>query len=213
MAKRRTSGIQRRQRASTEAMSRRLDAPGGFPVDWRLLAIGGVLVVGLVILVAFVLLSGPPPESIGQRFSSSGQGHLDTCVEVRLTDQDAYSSIPATSGPHCGQTAQWGVHATPQMESLVVHNLEHGGIVIWYQPDQVDQAQIDELANYVDRQVQQGQSARYKFLLSPWAGEDFGHPIAVTSWTWLLYQDEVDLDAIRQFADEHYGDAPEPNAP
>ena len=44
MAKRRTSGIQRRERASTEAMTRRIDDPAGLALpDWRLLAIGGVL--------------------------------------------------------------------------------------------------------------------------------------------------------------------------
>ena len=44
MAKRRTSGIQRRERASEDALNRRLDAPssGMALPDWRLLAIGGV---------------------------------------------------------------------------------------------------------------------------------------------------------------------------
>ncbi len=62
MAKRRrTSGIQRRERASGEALNRRIDQAGGgggggLP-DWRLLAIGGVLLVGVAI-IGLVLVPG-----------------------------------------------------------------------------------------------------------------------------------------------------------
>ena len=49
--KRRTSNVQR-QRASAEALSRRIDQGSGSALpDWRLLLIGGVIVVGVLILV------------------------------------------------------------------------------------------------------------------------------------------------------------------
>ena len=53
MAKRRTAGIQRRERASEDALNRRLDAPssGMALPDWRLLAIGGVLVVVVAVFL------------------------------------------------------------------------------------------------------------------------------------------------------------------
>ena len=89
---------------------------------------------------------------------------------------DPYSSIPATSGPHWDPSgiANWGVYTTPQNESQVVHNLEHGGIVIWYDPALLDDAQVAELTSYVQGQVASGISGRYKFILTP----------GVATWSW-----------------------------
>ncbi|HET7521489.1 MAG TPA: DUF3105 domain-containing protein, partial [Candidatus Limnocylindria bacterium] len=59
------------------------------------------------------------------------------------------------------------------------------------------------------RQAQSGSD--FKVILSPWNGADFGHPIAVTAWDWLLYLDTADIDQIRAFQDDHpVTDAPEP---
>jgi hypothetical protein len=96
-------------------------------------------------------------------------------------------------------------------ETQVVHNLEHGGFVIWYQPDLVSDDDVARLADFVEGQVAEGTGGRFRFILSPWGGEDFGNPIAITAWEYLLYLDTADLDAINGFVDAHYGDAPEPN--
>jgi hypothetical protein len=205
MAKRRTSGIQRRSRASETAMSRRISPSGtSSALDPRLLIVGGVLVVGAIVLVVVLLFSGgsaPPP---GQRQVDDGGGHVaDGAVG------GPYSSVPATSGQHWGTPADWGVYtgAAPAIESQVVHNLEHGGIVIWYQPNLLDADGVRALTDYAQQQVR---SAKFKVILSPWTGQDFGHPIAVTSWNWLLYLDSADIDQVRAFLDDHYGQAPEP---
>jgi hypothetical protein len=223
MAKKRTSGIQRRERASADALNRRLDAPasGMTLPDWRLLAIGGVLVIG-VILIALVLLlgSGPNPNE-GVRFSDAGNAHVGIGVDCRAAPQtdpncgtDPYSSLPATSGPHWDPSgiANWGVYSTPQPETQLIHNLEHGGVVIWYDPDQLETAGVDALSQYVTRQNESGVSGRYKFILSPWGGEDdLPSPVVATTWLWMLELDEADTGAIEAFASEHYGIAPEPN--
>ncbi|MGH2427343.1 MAG: DUF3105 domain-containing protein [Candidatus Limnocylindria bacterium] len=216
MAKRRTSGIQRRQRASADALNRRLDAPGGSVLsglpDWRLLAIGGLLVVGVILVVAVLVFGSGPNPNAGVAQPNAGQEHVTDGTNVRATQTAAaYSSTPATSGPHWNSPANWGVYEAPQPESQLVHNLEHGGIVIWYQPDAVDADGVAELENLVRSQVSQGVGGRFKFIVSPWEGPELEQPIAVTAWTFLLFLDDVDLDAIRGFADAHYGLAPEPN--
>lgn len=208
MAKRRRAQqIQRRTaRASDEALTRPLGTSRGF--DPRLLIVGGVLVVGVIVLIAaLVLTSGPNPDA-GTLQADRGGGHVTDGTDVRAGDASAYSSLPATSGPHWGTPANWGVYTAPLAESQVVHNLEHGGVVIWYQADQLDAAAIGDLADWVDGQVR---GARFKVILSPWSGTDFGHPIAVTAWNYLLYQDALDLDQIQAFMNAHYGRAPEPN--
>jgi hypothetical protein len=223
MAKRRTSGIQRRERASSDALNRRLDDRTGPALpDWRLLAIGGVLVVG-VIVVALVLLfgSGENPNA-GTIVPDAGQTHVSQGVNCRAPASaaqaeecgggDPYTSLPATSGPHWNGPANWGVYSTPQIETQLIHNLEHGGIVIWYAAERVPAEGIDTLTQYVNTQVASGISGRFKFLLSPWPGPDeLPAPIVVTAWRYMLELEEADTAAIDEFARAHYGRSPEPN--
>ena len=219
MAKRRTSGIQRRERATPDAINRRIDEPSGVALpDWRLLAIGGVLLIGAIIIALVLVFGSGPNPSAGTQQANSGSEHVTDGASCRANPPSCqasatpYSSLPATSGPHWGTPNNWGAYTTPQSESQVIHNLEHGGIVIWYDPDRVDADGVSELTSYVNRQVSTGISGRFKFILSPWAGEEeLPMPIAVTAWRQLFELDEVDTGAIDDFTREHYGLAPEPN--
>lgn len=220
MAKRRTTGIQRRERASADALNRRLDESGGMALpDWRLLAIGGVLVVGVLLVALVVLLGSGPDPSVGVQHPDDGQTHVAVGTTCRSAGDpcgpDPYSSTPATSGPHwdASAVANWGVYSTPQNESQLIHNLEHGGIVIWYDPDALDASGVETLERFVTSQVSQGISGRFKFILTPWGGEDpLPSPVVVTAWRWSLELDEADTSAIEAFSREHYGvEAPEPN--
>jgi len=206
MAKRRTSGIQRRNRASDEALGRRLGAGTRRNLDWRLLTLGGILVLGLVVLVIFLLFSGggSPDGGVGNLQPDAGRTHI-----TEGTQGSGYTSVPATSGPHWSSAdspGPWGVYASAQPQERVIHNMEHGGIVIWYQPALLSAEDVATLTAFVQQQVT---TEQYKVILTPWSGADFGHPVAVTAWHWLLYLDTADLDQVRSFIGAHYGDAPE----
>jgi len=207
VAKRRTSGIQRRSRASDEALGRRLGTPSARTLDWRILGIGAILLLGLVILLlVFLFGSGTTdPGTVGTRQVDAGGAHIEGG-----NAGSGYTSVPATSGQHwntADSPGPWGVYTSAQPQERVLHNMEHGGIVIWYQPSQVSTADVAALTQFVQQQIT---TERFKVILTPWSGANFGHPIALTSWNWLLYQDSVDLDVIRSFLDAHYGQAPEP---
>jgi Protein of unknown function (DUF3105) len=220
MAKRRTAGIQRRERASAEALGRRLDAPqaGSSLPDWRLLLIGGVVVVGILILALVLLFGGAPNPNAGVQHPDAGTTHVSPGVDCRSPGApcgaDPYSSLPGTSGPHWDPSgiANWGVYSTPQPETQVIHNLEHGGIVVWYDPERLDAEGIDALTSYVNAQVGSGVSGRYKFILSPWGGNDpLPAPVVATAWRYSLELETADTDAIGAFARARYGRSPEPN--
>ncbi|HET7636518.1 MAG TPA: DUF3105 domain-containing protein [Candidatus Limnocylindria bacterium] len=192
-------------------MQRRLGS--GRSLDMRVVAIVGFLLVG-VVAVGFALVSLGPKcsDACGTRQPEEGRSHVEDGT-TGLT----YKSVPATSGTHWIDPANWGIYgqggsgayADPAIESQVIHNLEHGGIEIWYQPTKIDPAGVQQLTDYVREQLR---GSQYKFILSPWTGKDFGHPIAVTAWNWLLYLDKPDIGSIRQFVAAHYGEAPEPMA-
>jgi hypothetical protein len=215
--RRRTSGIQRRERASSEALSRRVDdrGAGGMLPDWRLLAIGGLLLVGVLVVVMVLIFGSGTGASSGTAQPNAGQAHVPVGSACRTSPEacgepsDPYTSLPATSGPHWDSPANWGVYSTPQAESQLIHNLEHGGIVIWYDAG-IGAAAVEELVSYVETQAAQGRGGRYKFILSPWAGDGLGSSVVVTAWRYLLPLEAVDIGAIDAFAAERYGLAPEP---
>lgn len=207
MAKRRrTQQIQRRTRASDEALTRPLRSSRGF--DPRLLIVGGVLVAGVILIVVALIVFSRPDPSLGTAQPDKGGTHVQDGTDVRGSNPDAYGSLPATSGPHWADPDNWGVYTTPQAESQVVHNLEHGGIVVWYQPDKLDAGGVAQLTQWANQQLR---GAQFKVILSPWSGPDFGHPIAVTAWNYLLYQDVLDIGQISGFLQAHYQRSPEPN--
>jgi hypothetical protein len=222
----RTSGVQRRERASGEALNRRLDdrgGRGGGALDWRLLAIGGLLAVGVVVVVVAVLASSAPNPNAGIALPDDGGAHVGVGVDCRDPAQqndrtgcgsEPYSSVPAASGPHWDPSgvANWGVYTAPQPETQLVHNLEHGGIVIWYDAEALDAAAVEQLAGYVRSRNSEGVGGRFKFILTPWGGEDpLPSAVVATAWRYMLQLETADTSAIDGFARAHYGDAPEPN--
>jgi len=205
MAKRRTSQIQRRPRASEQAMTRRVGTARSARLDWRIVALAGAIVVAIAVVAIALLVSSGDTKYQGILEPNGGGQH------VAVGTFPTYNSTPATSGPHWNQAGvapmSWGVYTTAVPEPAVVHNLEHGGIVIWYQASKLSADDVAKLTDFVNAQVH---TSEFKFILSPWTGKDFGHPIAVTAWRYLLYLDTADTDGIRAFADLHYGKSPEP---
>ena len=101
---------------------------------------------------------------------------------------------------------------------MLVHNLEHGYSILWYDPDLSDDEKqtIEDLANAIGRDVQ-------KFKAVPWdtSRGDFDEvadaKIAMSHWGaergYRQYFDEISGEAIQEFVDNHpASDAPEPNA-
>lgn len=169
-----------------------------------MVGIAVLVVVGLSAIALFALLSPGATAAVGEPQAMDGRQHIDAG-----TPGGPYSSTPAASGPHWPQPVNWGVYPEAIPQEAVIHNLEHGGIAIWYQAGQLSADQVAGLEAYTRSW---NSSERYKVLVAPWSGSDFGHPVAMVSWTWLLYLEEVDTELMDRFIDQHYGDAPEPGA-
>jgi hypothetical protein len=207
MAKRRRQEA-RRARASQAALDRRIDDRTA--VDWRVWGIGGLAVVAVLIgIVAVAVASAGSQQTVGTLVADAGALHIS-----EGQPGSGYTSVPPTSGQHWSSAASptsWGVHEAAVPQERALHNLEHGGIVIWYQPARLSGEAIGQLEDWGRGQTQREQ---YKVLVSPWAGQSFEAAIAVTARRYLLYQETLDLDEIEAFLAAHYQGplAPEPNA-
>lgn len=152
----------------------------------RNLWIGGILIVG-VAGIAFAV-ARPEPEELAatEVFDDMGGGHLAEGDPI-----PAYNSSPATSGPHNPAPAACGIYTEELPDVTLVHNLEHGTVVIQYHPTlpESDVAALQDFAR----------SKSTHILLAPRA--DLTNPVVLTSWNRILRLDTADLNTIEVFYD------------
>ena len=110
-----------------------------------------------------------------------------------------YNSSPATSGDHSLVPADCGIYTTEIPDQVQVHNLEHGAVVIQYQPD-LDQADIEALEAY-------GRTKSSHILVAPRG--DLDDPVVVTSWTRMLRLPTADMNTIDLYYDHFAFSGPE----
>ena len=84
-----------------------------------------------------------------------------------------WSTSPPSAGAHYGLWAVWGFYRQPVNPRQVVHNEEHGGVIIWWGP-KVPTSTVDKLESFY------GQKSDGMFG-TPYA--PLGNKIALTAWS------------------------------
>ena len=113
-----------------------------------------------------------------------------------------YATEPPTSGDHDAVPLADGAYLTEPDPRYFVHSLEHGRVVIAYQPTLPEEDQL-ALKGLVD-------SDPDGMILIPYS--DMPYEVAAVGWQNLLGCDNYDpeaLSAIAAFRDEFRGNAPE----
>ena len=78
------------------------------------------------------------------RMPDEGQSHVADGQPV------TYRSDPPTSGPHFARPAGTGVYLeNPPATGKLVHNLEHGHVVIWFIPGKMSDTAFKDLLDFV----------------------------------------------------------------
>ncbi len=100
---------------------------------------------------------------------------------------------PEEAPPVCGP-APWGVYRAPWSPSTLIHNMEHGGMVVWY--NTTDQAIIDDLEDFA-RDL-------FPVVLNPYPDMEDEY-IAVTTWGRIdkFPVSEYTRDRVEEFEDVH----------
>lgn len=140
-----------------------------------------------------------------EQFPSQGRNHVQ-----ELPDDYEYNSTPATSGSHQSQPlapAIWGTYDDPVPQEKVVHNLEHGGVIVQYGPE-VPAATVARILDW----YREDPNGLVVAPLSPEVVEaepTLSNRIALTAWTYLQTCQRFDDEAFSSFVDLHRGDGPE----
>jgi hypothetical protein len=136
-----------------------------------------------------------------QEFPEQGPRHVE-----ELPPNFEYNSTPATSGFHLGSTAVWNIYDRPVPEINVVHNLEHGGVVVQYGPD-VPPAQVQQIADwYAD-----DPNGMIVAPLAEDAPARLDDRIVLTAWRRMATCSAFDEESFSDFRDDYRG--PTGNAP
>ena len=91
----------------------------------------------------------------------------------------------------------------------MLHNLEHGYVILWYNCDLLDEDECGELKDQIQEVLRRNRNN--KVIGFPRSSIDF--PVVMTSWTRMLEFDEFDTDLANRFVRNNRNKAPEPNAP
>jgi len=113
-----------------------------------------------------------------------------------------YTSDPPTSGPHALAPVDWGVSDLPIAKEQAVHNMEHAGVVVWYNCNAgtpLDSEACTTLRNGLGQIVTSEAAKGTRVLLTPYPAMDA--KIALTSWGFLDTFDEFDAERVRLFID------------
>jgi hypothetical protein len=138
-----------------------------------------------------------------------GGGHLQEAAEIAGADPATiYPDRPASSGLHLPAVAATGVYDEQIDERLLLHNLEHGYVHVYYDSD-ADPEQVEAARTFVQGQID---GDRPEMIMAPYGDQLQGDAnFAFVSWGWRQMCGQYSDDLLDAFLQQHYNtdDAPE----
>lgn len=134
-----------------------------------------------------------------QSFPSEGTEHVSEGTQL------AYNTNPPTSGRHYGRETPAGFYVEPRPAGNLVHSLEHGAVVIYYDLTKL----TDEIRESLTRFVQAHRDPWASVIVVPTSDPNPEAPFILTAWTKMLKLDRYDIPTIRAFLAEYLGRGPE----
>jgi hypothetical protein len=152
------------------------------------------------------LPDGPTGEDVSVQYA----GHIQ-----EGESHTPYNSDPPTSGQHYPVPAEAGFYTEAPQDEQLVHNLEHGYVIIWYNCDDLSSAECEQLQEDIQFAMEEAgnspNTGTPKLIAVPRPGMDA--LIALTTWGRLDKFDAFDKKRIVNFIHDFRDKAPEPNIP
>jgi len=167
----------------------------------------GGIGVGVLAILGFIIWQGIRPAAGDSIPIMTSSPHIDMD-----SDPGQYNSDPPTSGLHYAEEANVGfydenIYTYPA--GYLVHNLEHGYVIFWYNCNLLDESACSELKSQI-RSVMD-ELGGTKLIAYPWNSIDV--PLVLTSWGRLQRFETFDAEQAKAFYRANLNKAPEPNAP
>ncbi len=138
-----------------------------------------------------------PPAGV-EVFEKEGEEHVEDGTRV------PYKTNPPTSGSHYGAWLPPSVYGEKEAPAeLLVHNLEHGNVVIYYNQTMLSPEHVAALTELTRKHI--GQWDGVLLVARP----DKKHPVILTAWRHMLRLKSYDKARIDSFVDGFRGRGPE----
>lgn len=170
----------------------------------------GFLVVAVVIFgVALSMKKSQPQEAkIGAKQQDQGQSHIKQGEEHK-----PYNSSPASSGPHYADASapiDWGVYIKEVPAEVFLHNAEHGGVIVTYNPKLLPANQVKRLQQLFAPPYSNNDFKPNRFILTPRSSNT--RAIELASWRYTLSLDRYDEVKLIKFYEQRSNKSPEAGA-
>lgn len=167
-----------------------------------------VLILGVGGFFVINQSSKPKEVVIGDKHTNQGQDHI-----TRGQKHKQYNSDPASSGPHysdAGAPAPWGAYSREVPEEVFVHNEEHGGVIVTYNPKLLTTDEVAKLQKLFASPYSDSSFAPNKTIITPRTKNT--HAIELAAWTVTFNMDKYNEATLKKFYLQHAGQSPEASA-
>jgi hypothetical protein len=143
--------------------------------------------------------------SVVREVPPTSTAHVVPCSPV------TYDTDPPSGGAHYAVWAAFQSYDFPVPHGFLVHALEHGAVVYWYNcPDGCadEVAQVEGMIEALPADpLCQGRTTPRRVILTP--SPSLGRRWAASSWGFTLQADCFEPDPFRDFYTQHFGRGPE----
>ena len=156
--------------------------------------------------------------------ASQDRAHINAQGEVKTPPAIAmYRSQPPTSGPHDLNPLDAGTYAAPPDLYRTIHSLEHGAVIIWFEPKAAGNAELRKIQNFYNQTANKDH-----MIVAPYSYPEkggalpAGKKMVLVAWHHMERCTNINLAAARDFVKsyratvengvidpEYRGDAPE----
>lgn len=167
----------------------------------------GVLVAAGIFYILWLAFRPAAGEDVAI-MAETGHVELDT-------DPGPYNSDPPTSGKHYEVDLKPGFYEedslltyAPYPEGYLVHNLEHGYVIFWYDCTDLD----EEGCQSLKADILSVMDSKNNFKTIAFPRPSMGVPVVMTSWGQMQRFEQFDIQQANAFYDRNLNNAPEPMA-
>lgn len=176
-----------------------------------LIALGSLVGIAFIALLVYAAIAASRPEpNLGEEIPIVSAEHIPNGQKA-----NDYNSDPPTSGQHYADPAEAGFYEEAPPDEQLVHNLEHGYVVVYYNCSNLGENECETLKDGIRQSMEAAgvtdNTRTLKIIAAP--RPTMENLVTYTSWGRLYRVNSLDRDEFLTFVRKNRNQAPEPFAP
>ncbi len=160
-----------------------------------------VIIVVIIIFIVVASFQNSTSSNSGSKPLMGQDVSVLSREHVPVKTKTIYNSNPPAAGEHYSVPQDAGIYITPPADGRLVHSLEHGAIILWYNPNKLSKDQVIQVQTIFKNMPQQ------KKIMTP--RMSLAVPVALSSWGKIVKMQTIDEKQIKAFFETNYDRAPE----